>query len=68
MVLAVRPDRTVVAISPQLARLELRASAIVILGSGDIGLIMARRFTLEGARVNAVPELMPYLTGVSVAG
>ena len=33
---------------------------IVILGSGDIGLIMARRMTLEGAEVKAVCELMPY--------
>ena len=110
MVLAVRPDRTVVVISPQLGRLELHAKAIVlsmgcrertrgairvpgtrpagvmtagtaqrymniegflpgqsivILGSGDIGLIMARRFTLEGARVSAVLELMPYSTGLT---
>ena len=36
----------------------------VILGSGDIGLIMARRMTLEGARVQAVVELMPYSTGL----
>lgn len=33
---------------------------VVILGSGDIGLIMARRLTLEGAKVHAVCELMPY--------
>ena len=33
---------------------------VVILGSGDIGLIMARRMTLEGARVKLVAELMPY--------
>ena len=33
---------------------------IVILGSGDIGLIMARRMTLEGAKVTVVTELMPY--------
>jgi len=110
MVLAVRPDRTVVVISPQLGRLELHAKAvilsmgcrertrgairvpgtrpagvmtagtaqrymniegflpggsIVILGSGDIGLIMARRFALEGARVSAVLELMPYSTGLT---
>ena len=32
---------------------------VVILGSGDIGLIMARRMTLEGAHVKAVAELMP---------
>ncbi|MHB8070885.1 MAG: NAD(P)/FAD-dependent oxidoreductase [Candidatus Cryosericum sp.] len=110
MVLAVKPDKTLVAISPQLGRLELHAKAvvlsmgcrertrgairvpgtrpagvmtagtaqrymnidgflpgrsIVILGSGDIGLIMARRFTLEGAKVSAVLELMPYSTGLT---
>ncbi len=37
---------------------------VVILGSGDIGLIMARRMTLEGAKVNAVFELMPYSSGL----
>lgn len=37
---------------------------IVILGSGDIGLIMARRMTLEGAKVKAVAELMPYSGGL----
>ena len=37
---------------------------IVILGSGDIGLIMARRMTLEGAHVKAVAELMPYSSGL----
>jgi len=37
---------------------------VVILGSGDIGLIMARRMTLEGAKVRAVVELMPYSTGL----
>ena len=36
---------------------------VVILGSGDIGLIMARRMTLEGARVHAVAEGMPYSGG-----
>ena len=36
----------------------------VILGSGDIGLIMARRLTLEGAKVLAVAELMPYSGGL----
>ena len=36
----------------------------VILGSGDIGLIMARRLTLEGARVKVVAELMPYSGGL----
>lgn len=37
---------------------------VVILGSGDIGLIMARRFTLEGAKVEAVVEIMPYPAGL----
>ena len=37
---------------------------VVILGSGDIGLIMARRMTLEGASVKAVCELMPYSGGL----
>lgn len=37
---------------------------VVILGSGDIGLIMARRMTLEGAKVKAVVELMPYSGGL----
>ena len=37
---------------------------VVILGSGDIGLIMARRMTLEGAKVHAVCELMPYSGGL----
>jgi len=37
----------------------------VILGSGDIGLIMARRMTLEGAKVKAVCELMPYSGGLA---
>lgn len=38
---------------------------VVILGSGDIGLIMARRLTLEGATVLAVVELMPYSNGLN---
>src|SRR5664280_555741 len=104
------PDRRIVAISPELGRLELHAKAIVlsmgcrertrgaimvpgtrpagvmtagtaqrymnvegylpgrnivILGSGDIGLIMARRFMLEGAQVSAVLEIMPYSTGLT---
>lgn len=37
---------------------------VVILGSGDIGLIMARRMTLEGAKVQCVLELMPYSNGL----
>ena len=38
---------------------------VVILGSGDIGLIMARRMSLEGAEVKAVCELMPYSGGLA---
>ena len=38
---------------------------VVILGSGDIGLIMARRLTLEGAKVKAVCELLPYSGGLT---
>ncbi len=38
---------------------------IFILGSGDIGLIMARRMTLEGAKVLGVAELMPYSNGLT---
>jgi NADPH-dependent 2,4-dienoyl-CoA reductase/sulfur reductase-like enzyme len=37
---------------------------IVILGSGDIGMIMARRLTFEGAKVERVLEIMPYLSGL----
>lgn len=43
----------------------LPGRSVVILGSGDIGLIMARRFTLEGATVKAVLEVMPYSTGLT---
>ncbi|MGP1360977.1 MAG: NAD(P)/FAD-dependent oxidoreductase [Candidatus Fimenecus sp.] len=42
----------------------LPGKKVVILGSGDIGLIMARRMTLEGAEVKAVCELMPYSGGL----
>ena len=42
----------------------LPGKEVVILGSGDIGLIMARRMTLEGARVKMVAELMPYSGGL----
>lgn len=38
---------------------------IVIVGSGDIGMIMARRMTLEGAEVKGVFEIMPYLAGLN---
>lgn len=37
---------------------------VVVLGSGDIGLIMARRMTLEGAKVEAVFEILPYSSGL----
>lgn len=43
----------------------LPGKKVVILGSGDIGLIMARRMTLEGAKVEAVVELMPYSNGLT---
>ena len=50
----------------QLVNIEgyLPGREVVILGSGDIGLIMARRMTLEGAKVKAVAELMPYSGGL----
>jgi NADPH-dependent 2,4-dienoyl-CoA reductase/sulfur reductase-like enzyme len=43
----------------------LPGKKIVILGSGDIGLIMARRLTLEGAKVAAVLEIMPFSNGLT---
>ncbi len=43
----------------------LPGEEIVIVGSGDVGLIMARRFALEGAKVKAVVELMPYPGGLA---
>lgn len=43
---------------------QMPGKRVVILGSGDIGLIMARRMTLEGANVLAVAELMPYSGGL----
>lgn len=42
----------------------LPGKRVVILGSGDIGLIMARRMTLEGAKVLAVCEIMPFSSGL----
>jgi NADPH-dependent 2,4-dienoyl-CoA reductase/sulfur reductase-like enzyme len=42
----------------------LPGNEVVILGSGDIGMIMARRLTLEGARVKAVLEILPYPNGL----
>lgn len=44
---------------------EMVGRNVVILGSGDIGMIMARRMTLEGAKVIAVIELMDYLAGLT---
>lgn len=44
---------------------EAIGKEIVILGSGDIGLIMARRLTMEGAHVKAVAELLPYSGGLA---
>lgn len=44
---------------------EMVGREVVILGSGDIGMIMARRMTLEGAKVVAVVELMDYLAGLT---
>ncbi len=43
----------------------LVGKSVVILGSGDIGLIMARRLTLEGAKVICVAEIMPYSNGLN---
>ncbi len=42
----------------------LSGKRVVIIGSGDIGLIMARRLTLEGAKVLCVSEIMPYSNGL----
>ncbi len=42
----------------------LPGKEIVIIGSGDVGLIMARRFALEGAKVKAVVEILPYPGGL----
>ncbi|MEG1431435.1 NAD(P)/FAD-dependent oxidoreductase [Eubacterium sp.] len=44
---------------------EMVGKKVVILGSGDIGMIMARRMTLEGAEVLAVVEIMDYLAGLT---
>ena len=44
---------------------QMPGDRFVILGSGDIGMIMARRLTIEGARVERVLEIMPYLTGLT---
>jgi NADPH-dependent 2,4-dienoyl-CoA reductase/sulfur reductase-like enzyme len=42
----------------------LPGKRVVILGSGDVGMIMARRLTLEGAKVEAVVEILPYVGGL----
>jgi NADPH-dependent 2,4-dienoyl-CoA reductase/sulfur reductase-like enzyme len=44
---------------------HLPGKRFVILGSGDIGMIMARRLTFEGAKVERVLEIMPFLTGLT---
>ena len=44
---------------------KMPGKEVVILGSGDIGLIMARRMTLEGAKVKMVAEVMPYCGGLN---
>ncbi len=44
---------------------QMPGEKFVILGSGDIGMIMARRLAIEGARVERVLEIMPYLTGLT---
>ncbi len=44
---------------------RMPGSRFVVLGSGDIGMIMARRLTLEGAKVERVLEIMPFLTGLT---
>ena len=43
----------------------LPGKEVVVVGSGDIGLIMARRMTLEGAKIHAVTELLPYPGGLT---
>ncbi len=43
---------------------QMVGKEVIILGSGDIGMIMARRMTLEGARVKAVFEIQPYPSGL----
>lgn len=44
---------------------KMPGERVVILGSGDIGLIMARRLTFEGAKVERVLEILPYLSGLT---
>jgi NADPH-dependent 2,4-dienoyl-CoA reductase/sulfur reductase-like enzyme len=44
---------------------DMPGEKVVILGSGDIGMIMARRLTFEGAKVERVLEILPYLSGLT---
>jgi thioredoxin reductase len=63
-----RPSGIITAGTAQLYLNEMGAlvgKRIFILGSGDIGLIMARRLTLEGAKVLGVSEIMPYSNGLN---
>ncbi len=67
MIPGARPSGVLTAgLAQRLVNIEghLPGKKIVILGSGDIGLIMARRLTLEGCRVKGVYELMPFSTGL----
>ena len=67
-VLSLEADRTVTASGVAQEYINLRnlmvGREVVILGSGDIGLIMARRMTLEGAHVKGVYEVQPYPSGL----
>lgn len=70
-VLSLEADRTVTASGPAGVAQEyinlrnlMVGREVVILGSGDIGMIMARRMTLEGAHVKAVYEVQPYPSGL----
>ena len=73
MVLDISPEKEITALNRKDRLFTIQAKAVilamggrevVILGSGDIGLIMARRMTLEGAKVKVVAELMPYSGGL----
>ena len=66
MVLSISDDNVVTAINKEDGLIEIDATAVILaMGSGDIGLIMARRMTLEGAHVKMVCELMPYSSGLT---
>ncbi|MDD3207747.1 MAG: FAD-dependent oxidoreductase, partial [Bacilli bacterium] len=63
-----RPSGIITAGTAQLYLNEMGAlvgKRVFVLGSGDIGLIMARRLTLEGAKVLGVSEIMPYSNGLN---